>query len=126
MRATGIVPALRGGHVADRDGVALGTVRDLLVDMTTNRPAWLVIALDDGALTVAPAAGARPTAAGTRLACSGEDVRTCPVALAACELGREHVVRVCRHYGVRPPAGTWSDGVRPVGATGRPAVAIAA
>jgi hypothetical protein len=126
MRATGIVPALRGAPVADRDGIALGTVRDLLVDTTTNRPAWLVIALDDGALTVAPAAGARPTAAGTRLACAGADVRSCPVALASCELGREHVVRVCRHYGVRPPDGTWRDGVRPIGAPRPAPVAIAA
>lgn len=112
--------------MADRDGVALGTVCDLLVDATTNRPAWLVIDLDGGPRTVAPAAGSRPTAAGTRLAYAAAEVRACPVALAACELGREHVVRVCRHYGVRPPAGTWGDAVRPVGAPVRQAAAVAA
>jgi PRC-barrel domain protein len=112
--------------VADRDGIALGTVRDLLVDTTTNRPAWLVIALEGGPLTVAPAAGSRPTARGTRLARTAGEVRACPVALASSELGREHVVRVCRHYGVRPPAGTWHDAVRPVGAAPPPAVAVAA
>jgi hypothetical protein len=59
MRATGIVPALHDTPLRDREGVTVGELEDLLADAATNRPAWLVVKLDDGRRTVAPAHGSR-------------------------------------------------------------------
>jgi hypothetical protein len=109
MRATGIVPSLLGAPLRDRDGVRVGSVEDLLADARTNRPAWLVVRLDDGRRTVAPAAGSRPTLHGTCVRWPRETVRACPATVGGSTLEREHVVRVCRHYGVPLPQGTWSD-----------------
>jgi hypothetical protein len=48
-------------------------------------------------------------------------VLACPVMLSEPALGREHVVRVCRHYGVPIPHGTWADAFVAVrGAMGSP------
>jgi hypothetical protein len=100
MRATGIVPALRDAPLRDRAGVTVGQLEDLLADVTTNRPAWLVVRLDDGRRTVAPAHGSRPSLGGTVLAWDASAVRRCPITLTGPTLAREHVVPVCRHYGV--------------------------
>jgi hypothetical protein len=106
MCATGIVPALHGAPLRDRDGAAVGTVEALLSDPTTHRPAWLIVRLHDGRRTVVPARGAHPTPAGMRIRHPYDAVRTCPVTLAdAGSLGREHLVPVCRHYGVAVPLG---------------------
>jgi hypothetical protein len=126
MCATGIVPALHDAPLCDRDGVRIGVVEDLLADATTNRPAWLVVRLRDGRRTVVPARGARPTRAGMRVRHPYDAVRTCPVTLAEPALGREHVVRVCRHYGVPVPPGTWADACVAVRASGPPASVPAA
>ena len=109
MCATGIVPALHDAPLCDRDGAMIGSVEELLADATTNRPAWLVVRLLDGRRTVAPARGAHPTRAGIRIRHPHDAVRTCPVTPAGPALAREHVVRVCRHYGVPVPPGTWAD-----------------
>jgi PRC-barrel domain len=115
MRATGIVPALHDAPLRDRDGRRLGTVEDMLFDTTTHRPIWLVVRLADGRRTVAPARGSRPGVDGTRVRVAAEVVAGCPVSLTGSPaLGREHVVRVCRHYGVPVPRGTWTDALEPV------------
>ena len=126
MCATGIVPALHDAPLCDRDGVAIGVVEDLLSDATNNRPAWLVVRLHDGRRTVAPARGARPTRAGMRIRHPHDAVRTCPVTLTGSALGREHVVGVCRHYGVPVPPGAWADAFTAVRASSRVAVPAAA
>jgi hypothetical protein len=53
-------------------------------------------------------------------------VRTCPVTLTGPALGREHVVGVCRHYGVPVPPGAWADAFTAVRASPPAAVAAAA
>ena len=109
MCATGIVPALRDAPLCDRDGTVIGRVEDLLSDAATQRPAWLVVLLHDGRRTVVPARGARPTRDGMRIRHPLDAVRTCPLTLAEPALRREHVVAVCRHYGVPAPAGAWAE-----------------
>src|SRR4051794_28963714 len=104
MHETGIVPALHYAPLRDRDGVVAGSVVDLLADAATHRPAWLVVALDDGRRTVVPARGSRPVVGGMRVPHDAATVRSCPAAVGADGLlAREHVVRVCRHYGVALP-----------------------
>lgn len=106
MCATGIVPALHGAPLCDRDGAAIGRVDALLSDPVTHRPAWLIVCLRDGRRTVVPARGAHPTRAGMRIRHPYDAVRTCPITLAGtASLGREHLVAVCRHYGVAVPLG---------------------
>jgi hypothetical protein len=114
MRATGIVPALHDQPLRDRAGALVGSVEDLLADATTNRPAWLVVRLRDGRRTVVPARGSRPALDGTRVPHPAATVRACPATLTGPTLGREHVVGVCRHYGVPVPPGTWADAFLPV------------
>jgi hypothetical protein len=110
MCATGIVPALHDAPLCDRDGAVIGTVEALLSDPATHRPAWLVVRLRHGSRTVVPARGAHPTRAGIRIRHPFDAVRTCPVTLGeAASLGREHLVRVCRHYGVAVPLGVAVD-----------------
>jgi hypothetical protein len=112
MCATGIVPALHDAPLRDRDGALIGSVEDLLCDDRTNRPAWLVVRLADGRRTVAPARGSRPTPDGIRLRHPFDAVRTCPVTLAGPVVGREHLVRLCRHYGLAVAAGAWCRSAR--------------
>jgi hypothetical protein len=100
MRATGIVPALHGAPLRDCDGVAVGAVEQLLTDAVTHRPAWLVVRLDDGRRTVAPAVRARPSLHGTRVPWPEATVRSCPVTLGGVELDHARALRACRHYGV--------------------------
>jgi hypothetical protein len=119
MCETGLVPALHGAPLCDRDGAVIGTVQELLSDPTTHRPAWLVVRLRDGRRTVVPARGAYPTRAGMRIRHPFDAVRTCPVTLAdPGTLGREHLVAVCRHYGVAVGLG--------VGVAATPAPAVVA
>src|SRR4051812_23206611 len=100
MRATGIVPALHGAPLRDCDGVAVGAVEQLLSDAATHRPAWLVVRLDDGRRTVAPAVRARPSLHGTRVPWPETTLRSCPVTLGGHELDHARALRACRHYGV--------------------------
>ncbi|QEC48506.1 PRC-barrel domain containing protein [Baekduia soli] len=104
MRATGIVPALHDAPLRDRDGTRVGYVEDLLADARTNRPAWLVVCLDDGRRTVVPARGCRPTPAGTRAPHPAGHLTGCPATLAGAALEREAMADACRHYGVLLPS----------------------
>jgi hypothetical protein len=106
--AAGVVPALREGPLRDRDGLLLGRVDEVLYDAETNRPAWLVVRLADGAAgatrrTLAPARGLRFFAGGggCALGCEAIRVHECPVTLSGPLLTREHVAAAARHYGVR-------------------------
>lgn len=89
----GTLPGLHGAPVCDRDGLPVGAVVDLLVDAATLRPAWYLVALDDGRRVVAPAGGARHGVHATRLACRAGDVLSCPADVPSLE--------TCRHFGVR-------------------------
>jgi hypothetical protein len=66
----------------------------VLFDATTNRPAWVVVALSDGRTTLAPATRARHTVDGMCLAVAADAVRDCPS-------GAGDVALAARHYGVR-------------------------
>jgi hypothetical protein len=106
MDAVGLVPSLREGALRDRDGRLVGRVEDLLFDAQTNRPAWLVVRIADGAdgatrRTLAPARGSRARVDGMALGVGVDAVRSCPVAIAGPAPLREHVLSACRHYGVR-------------------------
>ncbi|MBI5103892.1 MAG: hypothetical protein HZB46_02680 [Solirubrobacterales bacterium] len=103
MAVPGTVPALRGAPLRDADGITLGAVEALLSD-ADRAPAWLVVRLAGGRLTVVPAAGAHPSL--TRVPFPGDIVRACPVTLGEPGLRHEHALAACRHYRVRPPAGT--------------------
>jgi PRC-barrel domain len=105
MAATGIVPALCDAPLRDREGLLLGRVEDLLFDATTNRPAWLVVALGDGRRTIAPAARARHAVDGMRVGVTADQVRGCPVTLTGPWPRQADVVGAARHYGVRRFAG---------------------
>jgi hypothetical protein len=95
--AAGVVPALYEGPLRDRDGLLLGRVDEVLYDAETNRPAWVVIRLADGARTLAPARGLRFLAGGggCALACAAAVVHACPSADVT------DVAAAAQHYGVR-------------------------
>jgi hypothetical protein len=119
----GTLPALHGALVADCFGVPVGVVEDLLVATASNRPAWLVVALDDGGRrTVVPHAGSRAGARATRIPFPAERVRSCPVGAGGAALTREDALPACLHYGVRAPV----DGLVAVRASAAAPVAIAA
>jgi hypothetical protein len=97
----GTIPALHGARVADCFGEDVGVVVDLLVDVASNRPAWIVVALDgDGRRTVVPHAGSRPTLREMRIPYTAGLVRTCPVSGEEALLGRESAAPACDHYDV--------------------------
>jgi hypothetical protein len=99
--ASGIVPSLRAAPLRDRDGLLLGRAEDVLFDATTNRPAWVVVALADGRRTLAPGARARHTVDGLRVAAEADHVRACPVALAGAAPLLGDIAAAARHYGIR-------------------------
>jgi len=117
MDASGLVPSLIGAPLAGHDGVACGTVEDLLVDAATHRPVWLVVRLSvPGApRTLVPAermAGRRDAVV---VPFASDLIRSAPVALGGAGAGsREHHARLCRHFGVRLPGATWTHDVRAV------------
>jgi hypothetical protein len=104
MQAAGIVPALQEAPLRDGDGMRVGAIEELLAEPQTNRPAWLVVCLDDGRRTVVPARGARPTLEGTRTPHPAALVAACPATLTGSILAGEHLVGACSHYGVPLPA----------------------
>jgi hypothetical protein len=99
--ASGIVPSLRAAPLRDRDGLLLGRAEDVLFDATTNRPAWVVVALADGRRTLAPGARARHTVDGLRVAAGADHVRACPVALTGAAPLLGDIAAAARHYGIR-------------------------
>jgi hypothetical protein len=97
----GIVPALRETPLRDRAGLLLGRAEDVLYDAVSNRPAWVVVGLSDGRRTLAPAARARRSVDGWRVAVDADAVRSCPVTPAGVTPLVSDVTAAARHYGVR-------------------------
>lgn len=108
MDAPGLIPSLIGAPLSPGGGAVAGTIEDLLVDATSHRPVWLLVRLRDAAqpYTFVPAQQMATRARAVVVPFDEDVVRTAPVRLGApTRCLREHVVALCRHYGVRAPAG---------------------
>jgi hypothetical protein len=117
MQNTGLLPSFIGARAYDRDGARLGHVADVLFDVSTRRPDWLLLVLlraTDRFVHV-PAHGARHRAGGVLLCCERALVRTAPTTAAPpFELQRAHALQLARHYGVRGAiAGPWEGLAEP-------------
>jgi hypothetical protein len=108
MDAPGLIPSLIGAPLSPGGGAVTGTVEDLLVDATSHRPVWLLVRLHDTVqpYTFVPAQRMATRANAVVVPFDEAAVRDAPVRLAAPPRSlREHVVALCRHYGIRTPAG---------------------
>jgi hypothetical protein len=128
MDAPALIPSFIGAPLADRDGVVAGTIEDLLFDERTHRPVWLLVRLPDAHAPFTFVPGDRLTSRRDTVAVpfAADEIRSSPVRLPApAPAAREHAVRLCRHFGVRLPAATWSDSERRVHVTAAPALSPA-
>jgi hypothetical protein len=117
MNPPGFIPSFIGAPLADRDGVVAGTIEDLLFDERTHRPVWLLVRLPDAQAPYTFVPGDRLTSRRDAVSVpfAAEEIRSSPVRLPApTGAAREHAVRLCRHFGVRMPAATWTDTERRV------------
>lgn len=122
MEAPGLIPSLIGAPLAGGAGADVGIVEDLLCDEQTNRPLWLLVRLDGGGFTYVPAGHLASRRRSVAVPYDEDAIRAAPVRLhEPVALGREHAVRLCRHYGVRLPSATWMAAVS--GVRGRPVAA---
>jgi len=113
----GCIPSLAGARLADRDGTVLATVVDLVVAGGTHEALWLLVRLPDALVpyTFVPAGRMRHRPVGVVVPFDVDRVRSAPVRLAEpCAPSPEHAIRLCRHYGVRLPAGMWPGDARTV------------
>lgn len=110
------LPGWLGSRAYDRHGARVGHVADVLFDVTSHRPTWLLLVLlrASDRLVLAPARGVVHRPGAVELGVERELVRSAPVrATPPGELGPEHAAALCRHYGVRPGAGPWRGIVDP-------------
>lgn len=124
MDGPALIPSFIGAPLADRDGVVAGTIEDLLFDERTHRPVWLLVRLPDAHAPFTFVPGDRLTSRRDTVAVpfAADEIRSSPVRLPApAPAAREHAVRLCRHFGVRVPAATWSDSERRAHVTASPA-----
>jgi hypothetical protein len=126
--APGCIPSLVGARLADRDGIVVATVVDLVVAPVTGEALWLLVRLPDALVpyTFVPAGGLRHRPRGVVVPFGVDPVRSAPVRLAHPDApSREDAVRLCRHYGVRLPVATWIGEGTTVHAHGAPVMAAA-
>jgi hypothetical protein len=126
MEAPGLIPSLIGAPLAGAGGVAVGVVEDLVFDEATNRPLWLLVRLAAGGFTFVPAGRLSSRARAVRVPFEADAILATPVRLSdPAAVSREHAVRLCRHYGIRLPAATWSASVGRVHGSPAPAAVAA-
>ena len=115
------LPSWAGAVVASRDGVTLGRVADLLFDVHTHVPGWLVVRHSDGCALV-PGRRLRHHAAGVEVPFTAEVVFGAPLAVGPPgELGPMEGAQLAKHFEVRCGGGPWRGLVEPVASRPVPA-----
>ena len=91
-----------GETLIDRDGKSIGEIKDIYLNVETDRPEWLSVAtgMFGRRVSFAPLAGAEPTEEGIRVPYDEETVKGSPTAEPEDELGEDHGDRLYEHYGL--------------------------
>ncbi len=116
MEPLGLMPSLLGARAYDAQGARLGHVADVLFEVHTRRPAWLLLVLlrAQDRFVLVPARGVRHRPGGVHLPLNRGLVRTAPTASGPPnELGPAHAHALARHFGVTGAHGPWAGIVEP-------------
>lgn len=128
MTVAALVPALIGSRAYDADGARIGHVADVLLDVRTGVPAWILLELPriTQRFVLVPADGLYREDDGVHLACRRADVHAARATAAPTDgLTPSQALASAAHFGVACGAGPWHGVVEPalVGAGGRMRIA---